>query len=147
VGKRGPAPKPAERKRATGNPGKRALPERSQIRAVAPLDTLDVLELTVEQALERSLVAGAAWITESDLAQVAVAREAVEFYAELKADPKSKPSDVLTALKVMSAEFGRLGFNPAERTAMGLAEVKARSKMEELRDRRASSAKVADTGS
>ena len=143
MGARGPTAKPAERKRAVGNPGKRPLPDKAQLRAVAPIDTSDVLDLTVEQALERSLAAGAAWIAESDSAEVAVAREAAQYYAELKADPKSRPQDVLKALQVMSASFGRLGFNPGERSAMGLAEVKARSKLEDLR---AKQAKVGDEG-
>jgi hypothetical protein len=135
MGKRGPAPKPAERKRATGNPGKRPLPAKSSLRAVAPVQSSDVLALTVEQALERSLTAGAAWIAESDTAQVVVAREAAEFYAELRSNPQSKPADVLAALKAMESAFGRLGFNPGERSALGLAEVKAASKMEALRAR------------
>ena len=135
---------PNEVKKRRGTARADRLPK-GELVAVPPVDA-SVVEITLEQALERSLMAGAAWLAESDALSVVILREALELYAELKADPKSKPTDVLAALKAMSNEAGTLGFNPATRTAMGLAEVKARTKLEELRDRQASSAKVADTG-
>lgn len=135
AGKGGRPPIPTERKRKRGtdradrdgNPG--------TLQAVAPIDSADVLELTVEQALERSLAAGSHWISETDTTAVAMAREAAEFYAELKADPKTKPADRLAAFKVMQAAFTDLGFTPGERARLGLAEVTAVSKLEELRGR------------
>lgn len=135
--------KPVEQKRRTGNPGNRALPKSSELVAVAPVSgSLD--EITVEQALERSLSAGQAWLAESDAVAVVMLREALEHFADLKADPKTKPADIQKALGQAMAFAGQCGFTPATRSAMGLAEVKAASKMEALRAQRA---KVADTGS
>lgn len=142
MGARGPRPQPVERKRRVGNPGKRGLPEKGTLRAVVPVDG-SVAELTVEQAMERSLVAGKAWFAESDALGIVILREALDFYVELRNDPKAAPKDVIAALKAMSAEAGKCGFNPADRGALGLAEVTAQSKLEELRARRT---KVADQG-
>jgi hypothetical protein len=136
VGKRGPSGDPIERKRKRGTDRADRSGGKKTLKAVAPVNTPEVLDLTVEQALERALDM-AHWICDTDTPQVATAREAAELYAELKADPKTKPADRIAALKTMSVEFARLGFNPGERSALGLAEVQAKSKMEELRDRAA----------
>lgn len=138
----GRKPKPSEQKRRTGNPGKRALTPTAKLVAVAPVDAAAV-ELTPLAALERSLLAGRHWLAESDAAAIVLARQALELYAEVRADPKSKTADVIAAGKWVQSCFGDLGFNPAERSRLGLAEVKAASKMEQLRAQRA---KVADTG-
>ncbi len=138
----GRKPKPSEQKRRTGNPGKRALTPTTELVAVAPVDAAAV-ELTPLAALERSLLAGRHWLAESDAAAIVLARQALELYAEVRADPKSKTADVIAAGKWVQSCFGDLGFNPAERSRLGLAEVKAASKMEQLRAQRA---KVADTG-
>lgn len=138
----GRKPKPSEQKRRTGNPGKRALTPTAELVAVAPVDAAAV-ELTPLAALERSLLAGRHWLAESDAAAIVLARQALELYAEVRADPKSKTADVIAAGKWVQSCFGDLGFNPAERSRLGLAEVKAASKMEQLRAQRA---KVADTG-
>ena len=139
----GRPPKPAEQKRRTGNPGKRALTAQADLVAVAPVGSA-VVELSPLQALERSLVAGQHWLAESDAASISLALDALELYADLRVDPKAKPSDVVTAGKWVQSLFSDLGFNPSERSRLGLAEVKAQSKMEQLRAQRA---EVADTGS
>lgn len=135
----GRKPKPTEQKRRTGNPGKRALPDRAELVAVAPVES-SVVELTPLQALERSLVAGAHWLAESDAASVVLARDALELYADLRADPKSKTGDVIAAGKWVQSCFSDLGFNPSERSRLGLAEVKAQSVAESIIERRAARA-------
>ena len=139
----GRPPKPTEQKRRSGNPGKRALPDRAELVAVAPVESA-IVELSPLQALERALSAGQHWLAESDAAAIVLARDALELYADLRADPKSKPAEVVAAGKWVQSLFSDLGFNPSERARLGLAEVKAQSKMEQLRAQRA---KVADTGS
>ena len=135
MGSRGPKPQPVERRRKLGNPGKRSMPAKGALRAVPAADA-SVLELTVEQAMERSLEFGASWLAESDALGLAVLREALDFYVELRNDPRSAPKDVMAALRAVSAEAGKCGFNPSDRGALGLAEVTARSKIEEMRERR-----------
>ena len=136
-GKGGRPPTAIEKKRRRGTDRADRDGKPGELRAVAPVNTSDILELTVEQALERSLTAGSYWISESDSTSVVAAREATEFYAELKANPQCKPSDRLAAFKVMTEAFRDLGFTPGERSRLGLAEVQAKSKLEELRERTA----------
>lgn len=139
----GRKPKPTEQKRRTGNPGKRALPDARTLKPVPAVDS-SAVELTPLQALERALGAGSHWLAESDAPTIVLARDALEMYAELREDPKAKPSDVVAAGKWVQSLFGDLGFSPSERSRLGLAEVKAASVLEDLRARRSS---VADTGS
>lgn len=136
----GRPPRPTEQKRRTGNPGKRALPDKATLKAVPAVDA-DAVELTVEQAMERSVLAGKAWLAESDSVAVALLRESLELYVDLRNNPMSKPADVLAALKVVMSAASDCGFTPGERSRLGLAEVTAQSKLEELRARRT---KVAD---
>ena len=135
----GRPPKPIEQKRRNGNPGKRPLPDRVELVAVPPVDSAAV-ELTPLQALERALLAGAAWLAESDAAAIVLARDALELYAELRADPKAKVTDVISAGKWAQSCFADLGFNPSERSRLGLAEVKAQSVAESIIARRSARA-------
>lgn len=130
---------PNEQKKRRGTARADRMPK-GELVAVPPVDA-SVVEITVEQALERSVIAGAAWLSESDSLSVALLREALEHYAEVKADPKAKASERTDALKTVMGFAGQCGFTPATRTSMGLAEVKARSKLEDLR---AKQAKVGD---
>jgi len=115
------------------------LPDKAELVAVAPVDGA-VVELSPLQALERSLVAGEPWLAESDAAAVVLARDALEMYAELRDDPKSKPADVIAAGKWVQSCFSDLGFNPTERARLGLAEVKAKSVAESIIEKRAARA-------
>jgi hypothetical protein len=127
----GRRPKPAEQKRKLGNPGKRSLPDRATLVAVAPVDA-EVGQLTPLQCLERGLAAGKVWLGESDAPTIGLALDALELYAEARSDPKAKLTDVVAAGKWVQSLFGDLGFTPAERARLGLAEVKAVTKVEEL---------------
>lgn len=142
-GKGGRPRTPTETKRRRGTDRPDRTPRSTDLAAVAPVDA-DAVELSPLAALERSLLAGKHWLAESDAASIVLARDALELYAELRADPKAKASDVISAGKWVQSCFSDLGFTPGERSRLGLAEVKAVSKMEALRAQRA---KVADTGS
>lgn len=143
----GRPPTPIEKKRRTGNPGKRALPDAGNLAPVAAIEP-EAHERSVEQALEDVLGAGQHWIAVTDGILVSLLREAVESYADLRDDPKAAPKEVRNARKEVVDLLRDLGFTPGERSRLGLAEVKAASKLEELRARRASSsvaAEVVDT--
>lgn len=139
MAREGRPPKPIEQKRRTGNPGKRALPDSTDLVAVPPVDA-SVSEITVEQALERSLAAGESWLAESDALGVVLLREALEHYADLKADARAKPKELQDALKLIGSFAADLGFNPTERSRLGLAEVKAQSVAESIISKRAARA-------
>jgi hypothetical protein len=96
-----------------------------------------VVEITPAQAFERSLISGKVWLADSEAATIVLARDALEFYADLRADPKSKPADIIAAGKWVQSLFSDLCFTPAERARLGLAEVKAATKFEELRAQQA----------
>ena len=144
----GRPPTPIEKKRRTGNPGKRALPDAGNLAPVPAIEPM-AHERSVEQALEDVLGAGVHWIASTDSMLVSLLREAVESYAELRDDPRSTAKEIREARKEVSDLLRDLGFTPGERSRLGLAEVKAASKLEELRARRASSsvaAEVVDSG-
>lgn len=123
--------KPIEVKRRNGNPGKRKLPQPSQLAAV-PAIPAKAYELSVAEALDHVLDMGVHWIAESDMPIVSLLREAVEDYAELRADPRSSPNQVREAREQIASFLSKLGFDPTSRSRLGLAEVRAASKLEQL---------------
>jgi hypothetical protein len=132
-GGRPSTPTELKRKRGTDRPDR--TPAKGTLAPVPAMDAAPI-ELTLEQAIERSCKAGAAWLSESDTLAVVVLRESIEVYLGVKADPKSKPTEVLAALQQVGRAGADCGFTPGERARLGLAEVTARSKMEELRARK-----------
>ena len=132
---RGRKPKPTEQKRRTGNPGKRALPGGGQLAAV-PAITPDATERTPEDALAEVLDAGVHWIASTDAPAVALLRDALDHLAELREDPKAEVRDLIALRKQVSDLLSQLGFDPTARARLGLAEVKAQSKLAELEERK-----------
>jgi hypothetical protein len=59
--------------------------------------------------------------------------------AEWMADPTNRPVNMslLETEKLLQSGLGLLGFTPTDRSRLGVAEVKAKSKLEELMERRA----------
>lgn len=156
---RGPAPQPTERKRMLGNPGKRRLPP-SNLVALGPVVIPTALSIEDGDDLVGALLAGpaSAWIHEPDRAGIlqllrdgwdrrrsllddiaengesymAAGQSGVRYYRR----PETIALDELE--KRIAAWLAALGLTPADRSRLGVAEVKARSKLEALRDRRAS---------
>lgn len=93
------------------------------------------MALTPLEALTRVLERGASWLAESDVVTVVLLREVLEFAAEVRTDPRAKPSDVVGAYKLALSIAGSLGFTPADRSKLGLAEVRAVSLLDELREK------------
>lgn len=65
---------------------------------------------------------------------------------EFLADPTERKVNMslLETEKLIQSCLSLLGFTPSDRSRLGLAEVKAKSKLEELMDRRASRGEVED---
>ena len=137
----GRPPTPIERKRKTGNPGKRKLPSAMNVAAVPAIE-LDAYERPTEQAFDEILSAGVSWISATDGVLVSLLRESIEAYTELRDNPMASPKDVRDARKEIGDYLRDLGFTPGERARLGLAEVKAQSKLEEMRARRSASSAV-----
>jgi hypothetical protein len=97
------------------------------------------------EALERVLQAGVHWLADTDAPSVALLYSLFQERAEMLSGHYQRHE--LRALdKQIHELLSACGFNPAARTRLGVAEVKARSTLEEIRAsqaKRAMAAKVA----
>lgn len=135
-GSGGRPPKPIEQKRRTGNPGKRPLPSSAQLVAVATIAPADH-EHPLEDVVDRVLAEGVAWIGATDAPKVALLRETVVLYARARDHAGTPPRDLLAFVKAINDLLSDLGFDPAARSRLGLAEVKTLSAAEKIIARRA----------
>jgi len=139
-------PKPIEQKRLLGNPGKRALPGADDTITLfsgrrEPLQPLGV----AGQALWDSVFSeGELWISpRTDVAWLQVVCELLDRREVLKGEWQADPTNrqvnmsLLETEKLLQSGLGLLGFTPTDRSRLGVAEVKAKSKLEELMERRA----------
>lgn len=147
----GPPPKPLEQKRLTGNPGKRPLPDRRNTIALAPATARPPAGLgTAGRKLWRH-IATLKWLAESDQAalaemcaladQVATARKTMTDegqYYEVRGRLLPHPAVGVyhTGLAQLTKMLSLFGLTPADRTRLGIAEIKAESKFDELMARR-----------
>lgn len=141
MAQRGRPPKPAEQKRRTGNPGGRALPAVASLAVVPAMDAAP--ELDAAATVAAVLAEGVHWIAQTDAPSVVMLKELLEERVMLRDQVMSLPfckdrSKALRDLdKAVSERLSALGFDPAARSRLGLAEVRAKSKLEELRERQA----------
>ena len=136
--------KPLEVKRALGNPGKRALPDVN--------DTISLHAGRVEphQPLEwaglllwnRVFGAGQTWISpQSDVELLLMTCKQLDRQIVLERAFVEKPDDFHVHRQLLELEnaivrnLGLLGLTVDARSKLGLAEIKAESKMEQLRKR------------
>lgn len=150
----GRPPKPTELKRLLGNPGKRRLspPPVSALPAVTHLAPIDPDAETGVELVQRILDAGAsAWIGSTDqpaalhlIAQGWDERQALRSFIARNgySDPLGKERPEMKRLGIVEKQIttwlSLLGLTPTDRSRLGVAEVKARTKLEELRARRES---------
>lgn len=130
---------PVERKRALGNPGKRALPP-SNMAAVAAVAS-EPFDLDPVEVLESVIFAGRVWLAATDSVALSMLRESIEERQSLRSVVIATQSE--TARKALRdldkqiiGQLSLLGFDPAARSRLGLAEVKAASTLEKLRKSR-----------
>jgi len=138
----GRPPKPTEQKRKLGNPGKRPLPNGLALVAVAAIAP-EPIDLDPTATLSAVLEAGKAWLAASDSLACVLLRESIEERAVLRElVMQTQGSDARKALrdldKQIISQLSQLGFDPAARSRLGLAEVKAASTLEKLRQNRGS---------
>jgi hypothetical protein len=137
-------PKPNEVKRKLGNPGKRSLPKQSEV--IILHQSNDVPEPD-RQLFESGLALwnkvwslGQTWISKNtDSELLLMTCEMVDERVRLRALVWNNPEawrerKALRELdKAIVGNLSLLGFTPTDRTRIGVAEVKGRSKLEELR--------------
>ena len=146
----GRPPKPVEQKRLLGNPGKRRLPASGTVTALAPV----LLERTSDGPIITELVESgvAAWIAATDMPTVRLAQrlwddmERMRSALDVEWTPKGHAAYIAT-VKELGVCLSKLGMSPSDRSRLGVAEVKARSKLEELMDRRTRTARSSPTSS
>lgn len=150
----GPPPKPAEQKRKLGNPGKRALRPAAKVVALPAADDDCPADLgkAGRDFWLYATTTTRSWLAPSDrpiLEMLCQAFDRREYILQVlsqegwsvttdKGYPYKHPLvGTLSDLeKQMTAWMSLLGLSPADRTRLGLAEVKARSKFEELEAKR-----------
>lgn len=145
----GPQPKPNELKRALGNPGKRKLPAKTTLIALPQI--ADEAPAQLSKNAKRFWVeirAMAPWIANTDSRLLLELCEKLDRRDELKAKLASSDYVLYTdkgyayanplfgMITTTEAEIykmlGSLGLTPSDRSKLGVAEVKARTKLEEL---------------
>ena len=139
-------PKPIEQKRLTGNPGKRALPKQLDTIALPAgrVEPMRPLEYAGQQLWDSVFEHGELWISNrTDIHLLQMTAEQLDRRESLRNALVDDPTEnqVLMRLaeleKTISSNLGLLGFTPSDRTRLGLAEVKTKSKLDELMERKA----------
>ncbi len=152
----GPPPKSTEQKRLLGNPGKRALPAppvRLAASSSPPPPPPTLLDRGAgRQAWDRLWLAASGWLSPSvdyaimtrlcesyDLRGALLEAIGQEGYTVPGSQGQPRPHPLLDHLRTLEDQLLKLeaccGFTPSDRMRLGLAEVKARNKLEELLQR------------
>ena len=149
----GRPPTPTERKRKLGNPGNRPLPDASNVVALPP-----VVDAVPEQlgpagaSVWRLVLDQCKWLAESDRPTLVMLCEKFDrrqdFMARLEASDPVLYTDkgyayanpLVGMLSTLETEIAKLlsalGLTPTDRTRMGVAEVKAKSALEAMLEKR-----------
>ena len=138
--------KPLETKRALGNPGRRTLPDvdstitlfSGRVEPHQPLDWAGML------LWNRVFNAGQTWISpQSDVELLLLTCKQLDRQIVLERAFVEKPDDFHIHRQLLDLEsaivnnLGKLGLTVDARSKLGLAEIKAETKMEQLRKRQA----------
>ena len=135
--------KPIEQKRLIGNPGKRALPSGLPMVEGGYVEPQRPLDFAGMQLWQAAMTTGGNWIARnSDTQLLLMVCEQMDRRTDLIAKiEETQEWRLYRALhdleKMISTNLSMLGFTPADRTRLGLAEVKTASKLEELMERKA----------
>ena len=136
--------KPLEQKRLLGNPGRRPLPSPSETIALEAgwVEPLRPLEEAGTQLWDSVFREGELWVSRrTDINLLQVTCEQLDRRAHLNELWRSNPTDKNLLMRIaeietlVSSNLGMLGFTPSDRSRLGLAEIKAKSKLQELMDK------------
>jgi len=143
--------RPLEQKRLLGNPGKRPLPQPLPVVPGGYIEPARPLEFAGLQLWRSAMTTGEQWIARNtDTQLLLMTCEQMDRRTQLiTAIEETQEWRLYRALhdleKMISSNLSMLGFTPADRTRLGMAEVKVASKIEELMQRKAE--RVASTDS
>jgi hypothetical protein len=139
--------KPTEQKRLLGNPGKRAMPDENSVVLLpmveqTPEPTRPLLKYG-QELWDRIWGMGATWVSDkTDVELLMMTCEMIDERWNLRVKVmQNNDSRMRRGLrdldKQIVSNLSLLGFTPSDRARLGVAEVKAKSKLEELMERRA----------
>lgn len=139
-------PKPVERKRRLGNPGKGSLPPLASVTALPPAagipDPLRPLGQEGRRMWHRIWGNAAVWLSPgTDIELVQLACEAMDERVALRVTVLRGSGEWRDRVALRNlddqirAMLSALGFTPVDRTRMGVAEVRQESKLDALRAR------------
>ena len=138
--------KSTEQKRLTGNPGKRAMPKETEMMSIpgGRVDPIRPLEYAGQQLWDSVFSAGEIWVSSrTDIHLLQMTAEQLDRRESLRNALVESPTEnsVLMRLaeieKAIAGNLGLLGFTPSDRSRLGLAEIKAKSRLQELLERNA----------
>jgi hypothetical protein len=141
----GRPPKPVEQKRMLGNPGKRSLPSSSEIivmdQALETPEPPRPLLKYGRDLWDRVWGMGATWVSQkTDIELLVMTCEMVDERWNLRVnvmqtnDPRLRRGLRELDRQIVS-NLSLLGFTPSDRSRLGVAEVKAKSKLQEMMER------------
>ena len=138
-------PKPIEQKRKLGNPGRRPLPDKGTLIALPMAmeipEPLRPLGPEGKKMWERIWQAGRAWISlTTDIEHVMILCETMDERVQLRAIVFSSGEwrDRVALRQLdnqITSMLSLIAFNPVERSRLGLAEVQAQTRIQELMTR------------
>lgn len=138
----GRPPKPIEQKRLLGNPGKRALPNQNEIILMTQNDWMPEPPRPLlkygQELWDRIWGMGATWVSDkTDLELLMMTCEMVDERWNLRVKVmQSDDHRLRRGLRELDRQIvsnlSLLGFTPSDRARLGVAEIKARSKLQEL---------------
>ena len=145
MGQRGRPPKPTELKRMLGNPGKRPLPETSNIVLLPAVNEIPEPNRPLfkfgRELWDRVWTMGHTWLSYStDIDLLLIVCEQLDERAKLRTkvwnDGRLDERKALRSLEKQIVEnLSLLGFTPTDRSRLGIAEVRKLSKLEALREK------------
>lgn len=136
--------KPLEVKRALGNPGKRALPKSADTVALSAgrVEPHQPLDWAGQLLWNRVFGVGQTWVSpQSDVELLLLTCKQLDRQIVLEQQFVEKPDDYHVHRQLLDLEaaivrnLGLLGLTVDARSKLGLAEIKAETKMEQLRRR------------
>ncbi len=144
---------PTERKRLTGNPGKRALPDKTNVVALPPVEDDAPQQLgPAGRAVWELVTEQCKWLAESDRPTLVMLCEKFDrrqdFMVRLEStDPVlftdkgyAYANPLVGMLSTLETELARLlgalGLTPSDRARLGVAEVKRQTNLEKLLQRK-----------
>lgn len=136
----GRPPVPTEVKRRRGTDRSDRTPVSGSLAAVPAMPSVPT-DLDPESTLDSVFAAGQTWLAVTDTTALALLRESIEERSSLRqAVLLTNSADARKALRELDkqiiGQLSTLGFDPAARARLGLAEIKAQSTLEKLKANR-----------